>query len=47
MESNYSKRLISEMLYSIKEQRNEINLQKDIERLDNSYFYLLNSFSQY
>jgi len=32
------------MLY-IKEQKNEINLQKDTERLDNSYFYLLDLFS--
>jgi len=32
------------MLY-IKEQKNEINLQKDTERLDNFYFYLLDLFS--
>jgi len=44
-ESNYNKRLISEMLH-IKEQKNSINLQKDTELLDKSYFYLLDILSR-
>jgi len=44
-ESNYNKRLVSEMLH-IKEQRKGINLQKDTELLDESYFYLLDIFSR-
>jgi len=36
--------LILEMLY-IKEQTNGINLQKDIEFLDESYYCLLNNVS--
>jgi len=39
-ESNYNKRLISEMLH-IKEQSNGINLMKDTEFLDESYYCLL------
>jgi len=37
-ESNYNKRLVSEMLH-IKEQRNGINLQKDTELLDESFLF--------
>jgi len=44
IESNYNKRLVSEMLH-IKEQKNGINLQRDTEFLDESYFCLLNDFS--
>jgi len=44
-ESNYNKRLVSEMLH-IKEQRKGINLQKDTELLDESYFYLLDILSR-
>jgi len=44
-ESNYNKRLVSEMLH-IKEQRNGINLQKDIELLDEFYFYILDILSR-
>jgi len=44
-ESNYNKRIISEMLH-IKEQRKGINLQKDTELLDESYFYLLDILSR-
>jgi len=43
-ESNYNKRLISEMLH-IKEQVNGINLKKDTECLDESYFNLLVALS--
>jgi len=43
-ESNYNKRLISEMLH-IKEQPDGINLMKDTEFLDESYFYLLDILS--
>jgi len=42
---NYNKRLISEMLH-VKEHINNINLQKDTELLDSSYFCLLNNFSK-
>jgi len=44
-ESNYNKRLVSEMLH-IKEQRNGINLQKDTELLDESHFYLFDILSR-
>jgi len=44
-EFNYNKRLISEMLH-IKEQKNGIDLQKDTELLDESYFYLLDILSR-
>jgi len=43
-ESNYNKRLISEMLH-IKEQKKGINSQKDTEFLDKSYYYVLNDLS--
>jgi len=43
-EPNYNKRLISEMLH-IKEQANGINLKKDTEFLDQSYFNLLDTLS--
>jgi len=43
-ESNYKKRLVSEMLH-IKEQRHGINSQKDTEFLDESYYCLLNNLS--
>jgi len=43
-EPNWYKRLISEMLH-IKEQKNGINLQKDTELLNESYFGLLNDLS--
>jgi len=43
-EPNYNRRLISEMLH-IKEQTNEINLKKDTEFLDESYFNLLDTLS--
>jgi hypothetical protein len=39
-EPNYNKRIISEMLH-IKEQKRGINLQKDTEFLDDSYYCLL------
>lgn len=39
-ESNYQKRLISEMLH-IKEHKNSINLNKDTELLDSCYFDVL------
>jgi len=45
-ESNYIKRLISEMLH-IKEQVNEINSQKGTEFLDKSYYCLLNNLSNH
>jgi len=45
-ESNYNKRLISEMLH-IKEQSNGINSQKDTEFLDDAYFSLLRNFSNH
>jgi len=45
LEPNYNKRLISEMLH-IKEQKNSINSQKDIELLDEPYFYLLDILSK-
>jgi len=44
-ESNYNKRLISEMLH-IKEQKKGINSQKDTEFLDESYYYVLNDLSK-
>jgi len=44
-ESNYNKRLISEMLH-IKEQSNGINLMKDTEFLDESYYCLLDILSK-
>jgi len=44
-ESNYNKRLISEMLH-IKEQSNGINLMKDTEFLDDSYYCLLDILSK-
>jgi len=43
-ESNYNKRLVSEMLH-IKEQKRGINSQKDTEFLNESYFHLLNNLS--
>ena len=39
-ETNFRKRNISEMIY-IKGQKNGINLMKDTELLDKSYFYIL------
>jgi len=45
-ESNYNKRLILEMLH-IKEQMNRINSQKNTEFLDESYYCLLNNFSNH
>ncbi|KYN22457.1 hypothetical protein ALC57_05142 [Trachymyrmex cornetzi] len=42
IESHYNKRLISEMLF-IKEQHNDINAQKDTEKLSKSYFCLLDN----
>jgi len=44
-ESNYNKRLVSEMLH-IKEQKNGINSQKDTEFLNESYFCILNELSK-
>ena len=44
-ESRYQKRLISEMIH-IKEQVNGINLQKDTECLDNSYYCLFDILSK-
>jgi len=43
-EPNYNKRLISEMLH-IEEQANGINLKKDTEFLDQSYFDLFDTLS--
>jgi len=43
-EPHYNKRLISEMLH-IREQKKGINLHKDTEFLDESYFCLLNDLS--
>jgi len=43
-EPNYNKRLISEMLH-IKEQAHGINLKKDTEYLDESYFNLFDTLS--
>jgi len=43
-EPNWHKRLISEMLH-IKEQKNGINLQRDTELLNESYFGLLDDLS--
>jgi len=43
-ETKYNKRLITEMIH-IKEQKNSINLQTDIEMLDTSYFCLLDVFA--
>jgi len=43
-EANYNKQLISEMLH-IKEQSNGINLMKDTEFLDESYYCLLDTLS--
>lgn len=39
-ESNYSKRIISEMI-NIKKQKNGINLNKDTESLDAAYFDII------
>jgi len=44
-ESNYNKRLISEMLH-IKEQKNGINSHNDTEFLNESYYCLLNDLSK-
>jgi len=44
-ESNYNKRLVSEMLH-IKEQKNGINLHKDTELLDESYSGILSDLSK-
>jgi len=44
LESNYNKRLISEMLH-IKEQSNGFNLIEDTEFLDKSYYCLLDILS--
>jgi len=44
-ESNYNKRLVSEMLL-IKEQKYGINSQKDTEFLDEFYYCLLNNLSK-
>jgi len=44
-ESNYNKRLVSEMLH-IKEQKNGINLHKDTELLDESYSAILSDLSK-
>jgi hypothetical protein len=44
-ESNYRKRLISEMLH-IKEQKNGINLMKDTELLNDTYFNILKTLSE-
>jgi len=44
-ESNYNKRLVSEMLH-IKEQKRVINSQKDTEFLNEFYFCLLNNLSK-
>ncbi|KYN09443.1 hypothetical protein ALC57_18450, partial [Trachymyrmex cornetzi] len=41
-ESHYNKRLISEMLF-IKKQYNDINTQKDTEKLSKTYFCLLDN----
>jgi len=48
-ESNYNKRLISEILYIdiYRKQFNGINSQKDTEFLDNSYFCLFDILSNY
>jgi len=43
-ESNYNKRLVSEMLH-INEQKRGINSQKDTEFLNEFYFCLLNNLS--
>jgi len=43
-ESNYNKRLVSEILH-IKKQKNGINSPKDTEFLEVSYYCLLNNFS--
>jgi len=44
-EANYFKRSVSEMLH-IKEQRNGINAQKDMELIDNSYHDVLDILSK-
>jgi len=40
-ETNYFKRLISEMIYVYKTQANRLNSVEDLECLDASYFNLL------
>jgi len=42
VERNFNKRLISEII-NIKFQKNEINLQTDIEALDRAYFSYFNT----
>jgi hypothetical protein len=44
-EKNYHKRLISEMIH-IKEQKNGLNLNKDTELLDSSYFDILKELAE-
>jgi len=44
-EPNYNKRLVSEMLH-IREQKNDINSQKDTELLDETYYCLLDAISK-
>jgi len=41
-EKNYRKRNISKIIH-IKEQKNSLNLMKDTELLDNSYFNILDN----
>jgi len=44
IESNYRKRLISEMIH-IKEQKHGINYNTDTELLDSAYYDILNELS--
>ena len=43
---NYRKKNISEMIH-IKEQKNDLNLMKDTELLDNSYFNILDDIREH
>ena len=44
MESNYKKRLVSEMIY-IKSNHNSINKKEDIQNLSTIYFPIINKFN--
>ena len=44
MESNYKKRLVSEMIY-IKSNHNSINKKEDIQNLSIMYFPIINEFN--
>ena len=44
MESNYKKRLFSEMIY-VKSNHNSINRKEDIQNLSTMYFPIINEFN--